>query len=287
MATTEVSDPALAPVFAPAKINLTLHVTGQRADGYHLLDSIVAFADVGDVIRVRPSDQMRLTVTGPKASGVPTDRSNLCWRAAEPFDLPVAIELEKHLPAAAGIGGGSSDAAAVIRAMETLTGRAAPFDPIELGADLPVCCHASAAHMQGIGEQLRPWPLPRLHAVLVNPGIEVPTGPVFAALPQKTNPAMQPWPHGAPQMAAKSVAHTLHWLAQQRNDLQLAAISVRSEVGDVLNALSGLHQQQLVRMSGSGATCFALFLTRDQAQTAAQRLQTAHPGWWVTACTLS
>ena len=116
--------------FAPAKINLTLHVTGQRADGYHLLDSIVAFADKGDKVRVQPADQMRLCITGPMAGGVPQDRSNLCWRAAEPFDVPVSIELEKHLPAAAGIGGGSSDAAAVIRVMETLTGCAAPFDPI-------------------------------------------------------------------------------------------------------------------------------------------------------------
>ena len=119
--------------FAPAKINLTLHVTGQRSDGYHLLDSYVVFADVGDTVRVTRAEEMALTVVGPFAEGVPSDETNLCWKAAERFGLPVAIELDKQLPAAAGVGGGSSDAAAAIRALEQMSGQPVPFDPDRAG----------------------------------------------------------------------------------------------------------------------------------------------------------
>ncbi|WP_417525015.1 4-(cytidine 5'-diphospho)-2-C-methyl-D-erythritol kinase [Marinovum sp.] len=263
--------------FAPAKINLTLHVTGQRADGYHLLDSLVVFADVGDVVRVTPASEMLLQVTGPRASGVPDDARNLCWKAAEAFGAPVAIELEKHLPAAAGIGGGSSDAAAVLRAMEAAMGRRFEGHALALGADVPVCRLARAARMSGIGEIVEPVTVPVLHAVLINPGVEVPTPAVFRGLASKTN---------APMDVLPEKGAFLPWLAEQRNDLEPPALVQAPVIGDVLSALSDAGAA-LSRMSGSGATCFGLFEDAAAAEQAARRLQQAQPGWWVTAARLS
>ncbi|WP_273524913.1 4-(cytidine 5'-diphospho)-2-C-methyl-D-erythritol kinase, partial [Rhodosalinus sediminis] len=161
---------------APAKVNLALHVTGRRADGYHTLDSLVVFADAADVVRVRPAETPSLRVTGPRAEGVPTDASNLVMRAAAAMGVAAAIELEKHLPAAGGIGGGSSDAAATLRALAAMTGRAPPADLAALGADVPVCMAPGPARMRGIGEVVEPLAaLPALDAVLVNPGVAVPT----------------------------------------------------------------------------------------------------------------
>lgn len=265
-------------VFAPAKINLTLHVTGLRADGYHLLDSLVSFAGVGDVLRLEPAPEMRLRVTGPMAEGVPTDARNLCWRAAEAFGVPVSIELEKHLPAAAGIGGGSSDAAAVLHGMEQLCGRGFDGDLLALGADVPVCRLARAARMSGIGEKVAPVDLPRLSAVLVNPRVEVSTPRVFKALVQKDNPPMEALPEAGP-------AGLIRWIGACRNDLQTPAIAVQPVIARVLAALDGAGAD-LARMSGSGATCFGLFMSRDAADLAARGLQQACPEWWVTACDL-
>jgi 4-diphosphocytidyl-2-C-methyl-D-erythritol kinase len=264
--------------FAPAKINLTLHVTGLRADGYHLLDSLVAFADTGDRLTVAPAAEMRLTVSGPRAAGVPTDARNLCWQAAEWFGETAEITLEKHLPAAAGIGGGSSDAAAVLRALSALTGRALPGQGLEaLGADLPVCLHARAARMSGIGERLQAVALPDLNAVLANPGVGVPTPAVFKALGCKDNPPMPALPEAAEWHA---------WLAAQRNDLQAPAITVQPVIAEVLAALQATTGARLARMSGSGATCFALYDSRAEAEAAAEALRAAQPGWWVAPCTL-
>lgn len=266
-------------VFAPAKINLTLHVTGQRGDGYHLLDSLVAFADVGDHLQVEPAPEMRLSVTGPRAEGVPGDARNLCWRAAEWFGRPAAITLEKHLPAAAGIGGGSSNAAAVLRALSALTGRPLPEQGTEaLGADVPVCLAARAARMSGIGEQVQAVALPDLHAVLVNPGVGVATPAVFKALEKKDNPPMSALPEAADWNA---------WLAAQRNDLQAPAIAVQPVIAEVLAALAATKGARLARMSGSGATCFALYDSRAEAQAAAEDLRRAQPRWWIAPCTLS
>lgn len=267
-------------VLAPAKVNLTLHVTGQRPDGYHLLDSLVAFADLGDRLEVAMSDAMSLTVTGPFAAEVPTDRRNLCWRAAEMFGAPVAIALDKRLPHPAGIGGGSSDAAAVLRAMETLFQRPFDGDALALGADLPVCRLARAARMQGIGEALTPVALPPLSAVLVNPGVDVPTPAVFKALATKTNPPMSDMP---PFDRPEEV---WPWIAAQRNDLEGPAQEVAPVITAVLRALSD-RGARVVRMSGSGATCFALFDRHDLAQEAASDMALAHPGWWVQAVTLT
>ncbi|KUF09759.1 4-(cytidine 5'-diphospho)-2-C-methyl-D-erythritol kinase [Pseudoponticoccus marisrubri] len=266
-----------AEAFAPAKVNLTLHVTGRRDDGYHLLDSLVMFADIGDRVTVRPADEISLSVTGPFAEGVPNDARNLCWRAAQAFGAPVAITLDKQLPAAAGVGGGSSDAAAVLRAMEAAFGRPAPVDPLTLGADVPVCTVAHAAHMAGIGERVLPLTMAPIPAVLVNPGVSVATPEVFAALASPDNAPMTPWPEGG------GTAATLRWLATQRNDLQAPAIACAPVIAEVLDALKGAD---LARMSGSGATCFGLFEDAAAAEACAAELSAAHPGWWVRATTL-
>lgn len=265
---------------APAKINLSLHVTGQRADGYHLLDSLVMFADLGDRISLTPASSTSLMVTGPMAAGVPDDARNLCWKAAQAFGAPVAIRLEKHLPAAAGIGGGSSDAAAVLRGLERLYDRPHGGDLADLGADVPVCMLARAARMQGIGDVVSSVALDPLYAVLVNPGVEVATPAVFRALSRRDNPPMTPLPQ-------EGAAAVLHWLSEQRNDLQAPAIGVQPVIAEVLSALDGLDGPRLTRMSGSGATCFALFDDRASADRAASQMSAAHPNWWVRSCTLS
>ena len=272
--------PTVTEVFAPAKINLTLHVIGQRADGYHLLDSLVAFADIGDRVTAIPAATPSLRVTGPLTKGVPTGPENLVLRAAALMDTPAAITLEKHLPAAAGIGGGSSDAAATLRALSALSGGRLPDDlGLSLGADLPVCTLARAATMRGIGEEIAPVSgLPPLPAVLANPRVDVPTPAVFRALENKNNPVMTPIPQGT------DFATFCRWLATERNDLEAPARAVAPEIDATLAALS---DARLARMSGSGATCFGLYPTADAAQTAAARIRAAYPDWWVTATTLS
>lgn len=260
--------------FAPAKVNLTLHVTGQRDDGYHLLDSLVVFADVGDQVTVSLGDAA-LTVSGPMADGVPTDASNLVLKAAVLMGQSASIALEKHLPAAAGIGGGSSDAAAVLRALRQLTGKDVPDAGLALGADLPVCLEGRAAIMRGIGEIVEPVSLPPLQAVLINPGVEVPTGAVFKGLARKDNAPMDPLPDGD---------GLIDWLHRQRNDLETPACTVQPVISEVLQALQGTDGCLLARMSGSGATCFGLYADKNSAIKAAAKLQ--RPGWWVKATTL-
>lgn len=261
--------------FAPAKINLSLHVTGQRPDGYHLLDSLVAFASIGDRLTLDAQAKMSMTVSGPFAEGVPTDARNLAWQAAELAGWTGHIRIEKNLPHGAGIGGGSSDAAAVLRALD------AESNGLELGADIPVCLLSRAARMQGIGEKVEQisW-LPDLFAVLANPKTHVSTPDVFRALKTKTHPAMMPL-HGADRSTF------LEWLRTQRNDLEAAAVSVLPEVADTLDALRGMDAAQVVRMSGSGATCFALFDEPRQARSCANILSERHPDWWIVDCALS
>lgn len=269
--------------FAPAKVNLTLHVTGQRADGYHLLDSLVAFADIGDRVTVRASYKGSFEVTGPMAAGVPADASNLAARAAALYDQPVALTLSKHLPMAAGLGGGSSDAAATLLALADLTGDTTlPAGALELGADVRVCLERRAARMRGIGEDVSPAMLPPLPAVLANPGVAVETPRVFAALTQKKNPPMK-----AKLPNLRSATDTARWLTSQRNDLEAPACSLAPEIGDTLSALAGLDGALLARMSGSGATCFALFADTAAATRAAESLACARPDWWVQNCTLA
>ena len=264
---------------APAKINLALHVTGQRADGYHLLQSLVAFAAEADVLRFEPAQSLGLSVTGPMAAGVPAGTGNLALKAAALFgDAPAHITLEKHLPHAAGIGGGSADAAATLRGLARLLHRDLPGGEaiLGLGADVPVCLSARPQIMAGIGEVLSDPPnLPPLHAVLINPRVSVETGAVFAGLTQKDNPPLEvPIWQGFESFIA--------WLKRQRNDLEPPALALAPGIGACLDALQ--HENvALARMSGSGATCFGLLETAAEADRAAARIQDANPNWWVRA----
>lgn len=269
--------------FAPAKINLSLHVTGRRPDGYHLLDSFVVFADVGDTLTVALDAAPGLSVTGPMAPGVPTGPGNLVLKAAAFFGASARITLDKHLPAEAGIGGGSSDAAAVLRALSGLTSQPVPEGTQALGADVPVCVLARAARMRGLGEIVDALPpLPPLHAVLANPGVAVATPAVFAALDRRDTP---PMPECIPHFAG--TAALIDWLTGLRNDLERPALTVAPVIADVIAALQDLPGCALARMSGSGATCFGLFTSRDAADAGAARLSALRPDWWVRAATLT
>lgn len=283
-------------VRAPAKINLTLHVTGQRADGYHLLDSLVTFASVGDRIRICPAKALSLTVEGPEAVGVPADMDNLALRAAALVrQQGAALSLEKTLPAASGIGGGSADAAAAWRGVLALDdARAAALVEapdalltehlgalLTLGADVPMCLLSAPMRVQGIGDRLTRVALPSVPALLVNPRLPVATPDVFRALGAKDNP---PMPDRLPDFGTPGAL--IDWLQGMRNDLQNAAIDVEPVIGQLLEMLADLPGCRLTRMSGSGATCFALFDTWEDATTAGEALQRAQPGWWVAACVL-
>lgn len=266
--------------FAPAKVNLALHVLGRRADGYHLLDSLVVFAAVGDVLRAEPADALTLEVSGPFAAAL-FEPDNLVLRAARRLAETAGIVprarlvLDKRLPVASGIGGGSADAAAALRLLARLWHL--PPTPAELalalGADVPVCLDCMAARMSGIGESLAPAPrLPPCGLVLVNPGVAVATADVFRV---RTGPFSDPlalpagWP-GAAAMAAD--------LGRRGNDLEAPAVTLAPAIGTVLTALRALPGVLLARMSGSGATCFALFATAEEARAAAAGI--ARPGWW-------
>lgn len=269
--------------FAPAKINLTLHVTGRREDGYHLLDSLVVFADVGDHLSLCPAPEARLRVIGPMSGGVPGGPDNLVLRAAALMGVAAQITLDKYLPAAAGLGGGSSDAAACLQALSEMSGQPVPGDVLSLGADVPVCLLARAARMRGIGEDVTPVDaLPPLDAVLVNPGVPVSTPAIFRRLARRDNPAMPEhlptWPDAMALIA---------WLGAQRNDLQDAAIAEEPVVADVLEEIAATQHCVLSRMSGSGATCYGLYPDAVTAKRAAQALRVAYPGWWVQATRLS
>ena len=262
--------------FAPAKINLCLHVTGQREDGYHLLDGLVAFADIGDRVTVSPGQG--LTITGPQAGGLEPSDDNLCLRAARAMDGGVAVTLEKVLPVASGIGGGSADAAAVLRAMARM-GRSLPepADVLALGADVPVCLAGRAARMQGVGEVLTPVVLPQAWLVLANPGVAVPTPQVFRALPRRDNPPMPPVP------VLPDAAGLAAWLSDRRNDLEAPAVALAPAIAEVRAALASQPGCLLARMSGSGATCFGLFADEPAATAAARTLSDRQPEWWVAA----
>lgn len=257
--------------FAPAKVNLTLHVTGLRTDGYHELDSCVVFANVGDRLEYAPGQKTRIELSGPFSAGVPADKSNLVWKAAELSGWTGRIALQKNLPHGAGIGGGSSDAAAVLRDL------AGPVDrALELGADVPVCLSQTPQRMRGIGELLDPIErFPALDMVLINPGGHVSTPQVFKGLRTKNNRDMGVLPAFTDRSAA------LYWLAEQRNDLQGPALAQAPQISEALSCLGGA---ELARMSGSGATCFGIYPDLNLAKTAADEIATARPDWWVRAC---
>ena len=262
---------------APAKLNLALHVTGRRADGYHLLDSLVGFAGVGDVVMLEPGP-LSLRIEGPFAAGLPVSDDNLCLRAARLAGAGAAIRLAKNLPVASGIGGGSADAAAVLRGLARM-GHALPAGTERLGADVPVCLASTPARMQGVGEivTLLP-PLPRVPLVLVNPGVAVSTPHVFAAMERRDNPGLPPIPR------FDGLADLAGWLSQTRNDLEPAALTLAPVIGQVLEALRATGAV-FARMSGSGATCFGLFDRPETTSIAANALK--QHGWWAVATELA
>ena len=274
--------------YAPAKINLALHVTGQRADGYHLIESLAVFTRFGDRVTVSASDQDSFSVSGPFAAHVPLDETNLALRARDalravfPVEAatPVAITLEKNLPVASGIGGGSSDAAATLRGLAELWAiddTALARIGLSLGADLPMCLAARPLIARGVGDELTTLPrFPALGLVLVNPGVAVSTADVFGALTQRDNAPLPPLPTHVD-------FHSLrNWLETTRNDLEPAAREIEPAIGTAAAALDRAGSG-FTRMSGSGATCFGLFETGNVAKRAAVAIRGRHPGWFVAA----
>ncbi|WP_242913807.1 4-(cytidine 5'-diphospho)-2-C-methyl-D-erythritol kinase [Brevundimonas pishanensis] len=274
-------------LLAPAKVNLYLHVAPVMADGYHPLDSLVAFADVGDRITVSHAPSFSFEVVGPFAQGIGEDADNLVVRALLALashlgrdDLPLAMTLDKRLPVAAGLGGGSSDAGAALRAANMLLELGLGDEVLErvarsVGADGPMCYRAQPAYASGVGEVLEPADLPALHAVLVNPGLPSPTGAVYRAFDRNpSGRADRPQPP-----ASTSSVDVIAWLAEQRNDLEAPALSETPAIGSVIEALSDLETCRMVRMSGSGATVFGLFEDQAAALDAAFALE--RDGWWV------
>ena len=285
--------------FAPAKINLALHVTGKREDGYHLLDSAVMFAsDTGDTLEVSPADRTSLTVSGAFSGGLETDSGNLVLKALSILQerypgrvQPCAISLRKELPVASGIGGGSADAAAALRAFVNLNSLMVDASELarlglQLGADVPVCIASTACRMRGIGEIIDDWEhAPSLYAVLVNPLVGVSTAGIFSQLGLSPGTI-----EGAGISRNFSEVETadacLSWLAGCRNDLQSAACLLQPVVSDVLQAVRQLPGCRLARMSGSGATCFGLFESAAEARMAAEALSRQRNDWWVSATAL-
>jgi 4-diphosphocytidyl-2-C-methyl-D-erythritol kinase len=281
-------------VFAPAKINLFLHIGDKRASGYHELESLVAFADVGDELDFTDADKTSLGVDGPFAAALAGETDNIVLRAAAGaamlagHDIPKRIMLTKNLPVASGIGGGSSDAAATLRAflLEWPRENVKLSDFVELaktlGADVPVCFFGHSAWMYGIGDGIERTDLPELYAVLVNPGVAVSTRDVFAGLRTKSGTDIIDWPQ-----EFRDAGAVVDFLKIVRNDLEAPALAIAPQIGDVLSALRAAQGIELARMSGSGATCFGLFADQAGAQSAAQAIAEAHPDWWVRATVLS
>jgi 4-diphosphocytidyl-2-C-methyl-D-erythritol kinase len=279
-------------VFAPAKLNLSLHVVGRRPDGYHLLDSLVVFAGVGDTLDLSEAADLRLEVTGPTANLIPTEGENIVLKAARllaeaaGINRGAAIRLTKRLPVAAGIGGGSADAAAALKGLMRLWGVTLPDDRLRalalaIGADVPVCLGGIPTRMSGIGEVLEPAPaLPPAWLVLVNPMVPLHTPAVFKA---RTGPFSAADPLTHPPIDAVALAAEL---AARRNDLTPAAVSIEPVVGEILAELAAGPGCLLSRMSGSGATCFGLYAGQAEAESAAARLRTTRPGWWIAPAAL-
>jgi len=270
---------------AKAKINLSLHVTGQRDDGYHLLDSLVAFADFGDELTFQTADKLRLEIVGPFGQGLSTDDDNLISKAARilALDHGADIRLEKKLPISSGIGGGSADAAATLRGLSKLWKVDFPADAgLSLGADVPVCLASTSRRMRGIGDQLTPLLcLPSLNAVLVNCGVSVSTRAIFKGLKNKQNAPIGDLPE-----TVLNYTDAIKFLNAQRNDLQDVACAIEPEIQTTLDAIADTDAD-LVRMSGSGATCFGLFTDQETASKAADKLKSANPSWWVQSVTLA
>jgi 4-diphosphocytidyl-2-C-methyl-D-erythritol kinase len=285
-----------------AKVNLTLRVIGRRSDGYHDIESVVAFADCADRLTLAPGPELELVATGPLAEACGATSDNLVIKAARLLrervpDLKVgSFSLDKVLPVAAGIGGGSADAAAALRLLAQLNGLA--LDDRRLhevalatGADVPVCLASRPCDMTGVGESLLPLSLPILPCVMVNPRVPVATRDVFNALGLRNGELLvgatdvlrgTAWPE-----AGASVEDWVEVLAASSNDLEAPAARIQPVIGEVISALSATNGAWLARMSGSGATCFAIYENTADAGRAAEKIRQDHPGWWVHAGTLS
>jgi len=266
---------------ARAKINLFLHVGDKRADGFHPLQSLAVFTDLGDVLAMEAADALSLAIDGPFAKGLAGEGDNLVLRAARALgDGGARLTLTKNLPVASGIGGGSADAAAALRGLSRLwhaTDKDLHAVGAALGSDIPVCVDSVAAFMEGRGEILRPTlSMPQVPMLLVNPGVPVPTKDVFAALQTRSGVEMT-----LPQGRFQDTADLLRFLDSTRNDLEAPAQALQPVIGEVLAAITALPGALLSRMSGSGATCFGIFADQDCCERAAQTLKTAVPGWWV------
>ena len=285
-----------------AKVNLSLRVIGRRADGYHDLESVVAFADCADRLTLEPGGELKLATTGPLAAACGDTTDNLVFKAAKLLAEAVpnlklgAFALDKVLPVAAGIGGGSADAAAALRLLANLNNlslddRRLQQVALATGADVPVCLFSRACDMTGVGEQLLPLALPSMPCVMVNPRVPVATKDVFKALGLRngellvgaTDVLEAPyWPE-----EGASIADWVEILETVPNDLEAPAMRIEPVIGDVLEALRASAGVKLARMSGSGATCFAIFGASNDAHAAAEKIRRDHPGWWVHAGTLS
>jgi 4-diphosphocytidyl-2-C-methyl-D-erythritol kinase len=277
---------------ARAKINLYLHVLGKRADGYHLLDMLVVFADTGDSIAVAPDDILSLRIDGPFGAGLSAGPDNLVLRAAAALQqlcgvtAGARIHLTKNLPLASGIGGGSADAAATLKSLMQLWRVAPPREALfdlaaRLGADVPVCLDGRASFVGGIGEEISPaGALPKAYILLVNPRVETPTPAVFKArsgdfsLPARWS--------GTPS----GLAGMVDLLAARRNDLTAPAIQLAPVVAEVLDAIAATPHCLLARLSGSGATCFGLYDSLPRAEAARTRILARHPDWWGVAAAI-
>jgi 4-diphosphocytidyl-2-C-methyl-D-erythritol kinase len=285
-----------------AKVNLTLRVVGRRTDGYHDIESVVAFADCADHLTLTPGPDLTLSMSGPLAGACGETSDNLVLKAARLLgervkDLKAGhFVLEKVLPVAAGVGGGSADAAAALRLLAQLNGLRLDDErmlaiALETGADVPVCLASRACDMTGVGEGLLPLSLPIIPCVLVNPRVPVATKDVFNALGLRNGELLvgatdvfrgTAWPE-----AGASVEDWVEVLAASSNDLEEPATRIQPVIGDVLAALNATNGAWLARMSGSGATCFAIYENTADAGRAAEQIRRDHPAWWVHAGTLS
>lgn len=271
---------------ARAKVNLTLHVGAPRSDGYHPLESVVMFARAGDVLAARKSDSFSLGIEGPFSAGLPAGDTNLILKVAraagETYGAsPCAFTLTKNLPVASGIGGGSADAAAALRAMARLDGKSPQaYAGVALtgGADVPVCMQSVTCVMRGIGDAVAPLPQTDIYpCVLVNPGVSVSTGDIFRRYDAQNPQDLQP---------GRYKADLIELALEGRNDLQAPACEAQPEIVRALLELACQSGVRLSRMSGSGATCFAVFDADDAARAAAAHIGAKYPAWWTVQTTL-
>lgn len=273
---------AAAETLAPAKVNLALHLLGRRPDGFHEIDSLVTFAEFGDRVGIAPSGRLSLRVSGPFGELIPDGGDNLVLRAAGLLHphAGAALRLQKNIPVAAGLGGGSSDAAAALRLLSDHWQCPIPAaDRLALlGADIPVCLAAASSHVQGIGERVSPVRnLPKLALVLGNPGIPLATAEVYRASGGTAQSPLPPLPR---RMSAAELAD---WLKSQRNDLQAAAQRICPQIGEMLAVIGQCRNCLMARLSGSGASCFGIFTDAAAARAAASELHGKKTGWWAVA----